>query len=362
MMVGNIAFSSAAPSSRIITSCVDRKSGAMRYVSSGRCRTTELSVSWNVQGPTGPKGSTGDQGNQGLQGPRGATGESSNTIRSGAAAPSNSTGSDGDFYIETTTNKIYGPKAAGAWPSGISLVGPTGAAGATGAIGATGPAGPAGSSSSTQLNTILSGASVPSNSSGADGDFYIETSTNKIYGPKAGGSWPTGVSLVGPTGATGTAGSAGATGPQGATGATGPTGSGSLTYLPVTSVSEDADWDSSSIKPLFTLSPKLQLAMRCWESGGSSLFYLYSKVQNAANTTIRVEHFDPLGYPAPVVKYHGVDTSDSEFHVMSAETMSWTRYIRIDIFGPNIQSMKLFLEGKGGAGTSCSASGTLQIE
>jgi hypothetical protein len=54
-----------------------------------------------------------------------------------------------------------------------------------------------------------------------DGDFYINTVTNTLFGPKASGVWPSGVSLVGPTGATG---ATGATGPQGATGATGATG------------------------------------------------------------------------------------------------------------------------------------------
>ncbi|CAB4878441.1 unannotated protein [freshwater metagenome] len=41
-----------------------------------------------------------------------------------------------------------------------------------------------------------------------------------IYGPKAGGVWPSGASLVGPTGLTGAAGAAGATGATGAAGDT----------------------------------------------------------------------------------------------------------------------------------------------
>ena len=46
-----------------------------------------------------------------------------NTILYGTAAPTIE-GNDGDFYIRTTTNYIYGPKAGGVWPAGISLVGP----------------------------------------------------------------------------------------------------------------------------------------------------------------------------------------------------------------------------------------------
>jgi hypothetical protein len=40
-------------------------------------------------------------------------------------------GSTGDFYIDTANNRLYGPYA-GAWGSGVSLVGPQGGAGGTG--------------------------------------------------------------------------------------------------------------------------------------------------------------------------------------------------------------------------------------
>lgn len=61
-----------------------------------------------------------------------------NTIRSGAGVPSNGLGANGDFYINTTANTIYGPKAGGVWGSPTSLNGPTGAAGSNGANGAAG--------------------------------------------------------------------------------------------------------------------------------------------------------------------------------------------------------------------------------
>jgi hypothetical protein len=76
-------------------------------------------------------------------GPQGATGEDGadgKTVLNGAANPTGGVGTDGDFYINTATNTLFGPKASGSWPSGVSLIGPTGA---TGATGATGPAGPA---------------------------------------------------------------------------------------------------------------------------------------------------------------------------------------------------------------------------
>jgi hypothetical protein len=52
------------------------------------------------------------------------------TLLNGAGTPSAGTGADGDFYIDTNDPKtIYGPKTAGAWGSGTSIVGPAGADG-----------------------------------------------------------------------------------------------------------------------------------------------------------------------------------------------------------------------------------------
>jgi len=80
-----------------------------------------------------------------------------NTILSGPGNPFDpSVGQVGDFYLNTTTSTLFGPKTASApyWPaSGISLTGASGQAGAgsqagpqgpAGTVGATGPQGPAG--------------------------------------------------------------------------------------------------------------------------------------------------------------------------------------------------------------------------
>jgi hypothetical protein len=75
-------------------------------------------------------------------------------------------------------------------------------------------------------NVVLNGAGAPSAGTGANGDFYINTSNYDIYGPKTAGAWGSATSLVGPTGPTGPTGSTGSTGAQGATGSTGATGAG----------------------------------------------------------------------------------------------------------------------------------------
>src|SRR5438309_5526733 len=64
----------------------------------------------------------------GAQGPAGPQGPAGASILSGAGAPSAATGNNGDFYLNTATSCLYGPKASGAWPGTCtSLVGSGGA-------------------------------------------------------------------------------------------------------------------------------------------------------------------------------------------------------------------------------------------
>ena len=183
-----------------------------------------------------------------------------NQWRYGATAPAAALGNMGDFYLNTATGDVHYKSAASTWtltgnikgpqgtagaigaagpqgPAGATgLQGPAGVAGATGLTGAVGPQGPAGSTGATgpqgaagtNGNALLNGATAPNNNQGVNGDFFINTATHTIYGPKANGAWPAGVSLVGPQGATG---AAGATGPQGVAGAVGPQGPAGATGL-----------------------------------------------------------------------------------------------------------------------------------
>jgi len=140
--------------------------------------------------PIGAKGSKGDAGIPG------------NSVLSGAGAPGGGTGVNGDFYIDTTSVEIYGPKTAGVWGSPTSLIGTPGPPGAPGAPGAAG-------------NTVLNGVGVPGGGTGVDGDFYLDTATTTIYGPKTAGVWGAGTSLIGPPGVPGPPGIAGPVGPAG---------------------------------------------------------------------------------------------------------------------------------------------------
>ena len=62
---------------------------------------------------------------------------------------------------------------------------------------------------------MLNGSGAPAGGLGTEGDFYIDTAADAIYGPKTGGAWGGATSLVGPAGATGPTGPAGADGANG---------------------------------------------------------------------------------------------------------------------------------------------------
>jgi hypothetical protein len=186
-------------------------------------------------GPPGPRGATGPQGPQGVPGlqgvpgPTGPAGVAGTVLLSGATLPPADAGAVGDYWFDTATATVYGPKTTAGWPaSGTVLRGPQGATGAQGAtgpqgaqglqgptgptgptglqglMGPTGPVGPAGANGT----SILSGTADPNTTppSGAQpGDFYLDTVTDVLYGPavtSTSGSlaWGNGVSLVGPTG------------------------------------------------------------------------------------------------------------------------------------------------------------------
>jgi hypothetical protein len=50
------------------------------------------------------------------------SGGGGNTILSGSGAPSSSLGVNNDIYLDTAATRLYGPKTAGAWGSGVSLI------------------------------------------------------------------------------------------------------------------------------------------------------------------------------------------------------------------------------------------------
>jgi hypothetical protein len=121
--------------------------------------------------------------------------------------------------INTKTKVVTHPGTA-TCPMGtkglvVGSKGQDGAAGLTGATGLNGQNGRDGLDG----KTLWNGIKDPENTWGSPGDMFINSITKTLFGPKnLDGTWPVGVSMVGPKGDQGPSGGSGPAGPQGATG------------------------------------------------------------------------------------------------------------------------------------------------
>lgn len=190
-----------------------------RYAGDGAWQ--DLIALSDLEGPRGPEGP------QGPQGPAGADGQ--------------------EVSLQVTATHVQWRLGSGAWQNLIALselVGPQGPEGEPGEPGEdgeevelrasathiqwrlgsgdwenlialadlTGPQGPKGEPGSDGADgrTINTGSGAPSPGLGVDGDYYIDVSVWEIYGPKTGGAWGPGVSIIGPQGPMGDVGPPGA--------------------------------------------------------------------------------------------------------------------------------------------------------
>jgi len=155
-----------------------------------------------------------------------------NTILNGKGSPKSSLGINGDFYIDTRSLLLYGPKTKGKWPTPKSIQGPTGPSGSDGKNGSDGK-----SVSTSNINSV-SGPQGIQGEKGEKGEAGLPGAPGAMgpAGP-AGASGPAGPpgasgsnGAQGPAGATGATGSPGAQGAVGAKGETGTSGLTNLTY------------------------------------------------------------------------------------------------------------------------------------
>jgi hypothetical protein len=144
------------------------------------------------------------------------------------------TASGGYLVCVNSKTKVVTHPGTSTCPKGSKklVLGAQGVAGADGITGAAGLSGKDGTNGK-DGKTLWNGVKDPESTWGAPGDMFINSVTKTLFGPKnLDGSWPAGVSMVGPPGAAGVAGPAGPSGPQGpggsgpagATGAAGPAG------------------------------------------------------------------------------------------------------------------------------------------
>lgn len=108
--------------------------------------TAWLPIATGPMGPAGADGGVGAPGTDGADGADGADGidgAAGSVWRTGSGVPDNAVGTDGDYYLRTTTGDVY-LRTAGAYAIVANIMGPAGADGADGAVGPEGPIGPEG--------------------------------------------------------------------------------------------------------------------------------------------------------------------------------------------------------------------------
>lgn len=115
--------------------------------------------------------------------------QADSTVLYGTGVPSSGAGNNNDTYINTSTGVFY-KKTSGNWSQVFSMqTGPQGPQGTAGTNGANG----------TNGFSILNGHGNPSNlSTGVNGDFYINLNNYTFFGPKIAGIWQDSVSLIPP--------------------------------------------------------------------------------------------------------------------------------------------------------------------
>lgn len=143
-------------------------------------------------GPAGPKGDKGDPGTPGTPGAPGApgaAGKDGTKILSGTGNPTAANGAVNDYWLNTSTGVLYGPKTESGWPTtGLSLKGADGAAGPKGDKGDTGPKGDKGDKGDDGTN-FIAGAGAPTAATGKIGDVYFNTTTSVLYKAKTASGW-----------------------------------------------------------------------------------------------------------------------------------------------------------------------------
>lgn len=128
-------------------------------------------------GKDGSMGPAGDKGDAGAQGSAGMDGK---TVLNGTSDPKKDEGKSGDFYLNTNSYVLFGPKTASDWGTGKSILGAKGDKGEKGDKGNTGAKGDKGDKGETAY-AILSGSTDPSNAQGKLGDFYYNTANKTLF-------------------------------------------------------------------------------------------------------------------------------------------------------------------------------------
>jgi hypothetical protein len=81
-----------------------------------------LMLMLGISGCKGPAGEQGPEGAEGPEGPVGPAGEDGSMMYSGQGAPGSDIGDNGDYYLNTNTGEMFGPKDKNGWGNPIMVL------------------------------------------------------------------------------------------------------------------------------------------------------------------------------------------------------------------------------------------------
>jgi hypothetical protein len=249
-----------------------------------------------------------------------------NTLLHGAGAPSKSIGIDGDFYIDTRSLLISGPKTKGKWPTARSMQGANGVNGSNGSDGRNGN-----DAKSVTTASTVAGPAGPQGQAGAKG----ADGTNGAPGP-AGATGPSGSGSAGAPGApgsngsNGSNGSPGGTGLTGARGETGTVGPSEVTVGTLTFSNISGAVGSSSTSTLSSLKAGKSYLVRL-------MIHTYHPADRFNDSGMLLNLTTAASSGAPVITKHFIQVSGNTYR-NAAEGLEWSIDAELIIDGALVEN------------------------
>ena len=249
-----------------------------------------------------------------------------NTLLNGKGAPSKSIGIDGDFYIDTRSLLISGPKTNGKWPAARSMQGASGVNGSNGSDGRNGS-----DAKSVTTASTVAGPAGPQGQAGAKG----ADGTNGATGP-AGATGPSGSGSAGAPGApgsngsNGSNGSPGGTGLTGARGETGTVGPSEVTVGTLTFSNISGAVGSSSTSTLSSLKAGKSYLVRL-------MIHTYHPADRFNDSGMLLNLTTAASSGAPVITKHFIQVSGNTYR-NAAEGLEWSIDAELIIDGALVEN------------------------
>jgi hypothetical protein len=249
-----------------------------------------------------------------------------NTLLNGAGAPSKSIGIDGDFYIDTRSLLISGPKTKGKWPAARSMQGANGVNGSNGSDGRNGS-----DAKSVTTASTIAGPTGPQGQAGAKGADGTNGAPGAVGATGPSGSGSAGApGAAGSNGSNGANGSPGGTGLTGARGETGTVGPSEVTVGTLTFSNISGAVGSSSTSTLSSLKAGKSYLVRL-------MIHTYHPADRFNDSGMLLNLTTAASSGAPVITKHFIQVSGNTYR-NAAEGLEWSLDAELIIDGALVEN------------------------